>query len=206
MISLSEDKRVLGYESLGSYPNIFHFVTTRQGGYGVGGYGSFNCSPFSGDDPHTVRRNQDRLFEGTPYDRTCLVMPHQTHGCEIAVIDDAFAAMDNAAQTAQLEGVDALITNRHNHCLAISTADCVPLLLYDRMNKAVAAVHAGWRSTVQHIALLTLQKMQLLYGTQPLDVVACIGPSISQQAFEVGDEVYDCFLEAGYEQIGRAHV
>ena len=83
----------------------------------------------------------------------------------------------------------------------------VPILLYDKEKKVVAAVHAGWRGTVQDIALLTLQKMQSAFGSQPQDIVACIGPSISQDSFEVGEEVNQAFVDKGYdmERISRIH-
>ena len=207
MIPLTEDKRMLGYESLGSYSNIFHFVTTRQGGSSEGAYGSFNCSPFSGDDIECVQRNQDLLFEGMSFGRSSLVIPHQTHGCEVVVIDEAFTSLSIAEQANKLEGVDALITQQPGYCIAISTADCVPLLMYDKVNNVVAAVHAGWRGTIQNIALLTLQKMQAVFGSQPQDILACIGPSISQDSFEVGAEVYQAFAGKGYdmERISCVH-
>ena len=199
MISLTEDNRMLGYESLGSYSNIFHFVTTRHGGCSTGAYSSFNCSPFSGDSIDNVADNQKLIFDNSPFDCSCLVIPHQTHGCEIAVIDEAYSMMNQEERTNILEGVDALITTLPNFCLSISTADCVPILLYDKSNKVIAAIHAGWRGTIQNIALLTLQKMQELYGTRGEDVVACIGPSISKDSFEVGEEVYSTFAEQGYD-------
>ena len=207
MIPLTEDKRMLGYESLGSYSNIFHFVTTRQGGCSEDAYASFNCSPFSGDDIARVHQNQDLLFKEIPFDRSCLVIPHQTHGCQVALVDEDFTSLSAVEQTSRLEGVDALITQLPGYCIAISTADCVPILLYDKEKKVVAAVHAGWRGTVQDIALLTLQKMQSAFGSQPQDIVACIGPSISQDSFEVGEEVHQAFVDKGYdmERISRIH-
>ena len=198
MISLTEDNRMLGYESLGSYSNIFHFVTTRHGGNSTDAYSSFNCSPFSGDKVENVIKNQELLFEDISYNSSCLVIPHQTHGCEIAIIDEAFSKMNQVERDTELEGIDALITQLPNYCISISTADCVPILLYDKKNKAIAAIHAGWRGTIQNIALLTLQKMQKRYGTNGQDVVACIGPSISKESFEVGEEVYKIFADQGY--------
>ena len=143
MISLTEDNKMLGYESLHSYPNIFHFVTTRHGGGSIGNYKSFNCSPFSGDRTEDVILNQELLFENSSFSRSCLVIPHQTHGCEIAFIDEAFVRKNELEQQQLLEGIDALITNLPDYCLAVSTADCVPILLYDKKQKVVAAIHAG---------------------------------------------------------------
>ena len=97
-----------------------------------------------------------------------------------------------------LDGVDALITRVPRTCIGVSTADCVPILLYDPTTAAIAAIHAGWRGTVARIASLTLAAMQARFGTRISDVRAVIGPSIGPDAFEVGDEVYDAFLSANF--------
>ena len=82
--------------------------------------------------------------------------------------------------------------------IPFSTADCIPILLYDKQHHAVAAVHAGWRGTVNRIVLHTLERMRALYGTDGRNVTAVIGPGISLPAFEVGEEVYEAFREQGF--------
>ena len=82
--------------------------------------------------------------------------------------------------------------------VCVSTADCIPVLLHDPRHHAVAAIHAGWRGTVARIVRQTVQAMQARLGTQAADLRAVIGPGISLQAFEVGQEVYDAFLAAGF--------
>ena len=98
-----------------------------------------------------------------------------------------------------LRGIDALITNVPGYCVCVTTADCVPVLLYDRRLQVVAAVHAGWKGTVQHIVSSVMEHMSRNFGTRGADVVACIGPSISLESFEVGDEVYEAFKESGFD-------
>ena len=83
-------------------------------------------------------------------------------------------------------------------CVAVSTADCVPVLLYAPDRKVVAAVHAGWRGTVLHIARKAASLMIEAYDCDPTQLVAGIGPSISQAAFEVGEEVVKAFQMAGF--------
>ena len=205
MIAITKDNSMLGYSSLQLYPNIFHFVTTRQAGYSKGAYDSFNCSPFCGDEAEHVALNQQKLISHFPSQEVELIIPHQTHGCEVGVIDADFLELSTDERKARLEGVDALITNQTNCCLAISTADCVPVLLYDKMNHAVAAIHAGWRGTVQNIVGKTIDKMTELYGTRGVDLIASIGPSISQDAFEVGDEVFATFQKKGFEMLSIAN-
>lgn len=93
---------------------------------------------------------------------------------------------------------DAIMTNLNNVCIGVSTADCIPVLLYDKKNHAVCAVHAGWRGTVSRIAEKAVKSMRNAYGSIPSDIIAQIGPGISLDSFEIGDEVYDAFEKAGF--------
>ena len=111
MISLAEDKKMLGYGSLGSYSNISHFVTTRRGGCSKDAYATFNCSPFTDDEMEHVRRNQELLFEAMPVKLSELIIPHQTHGVKNLVIDRAFLALSEGERRVRLEGIDALVTD-----------------------------------------------------------------------------------------------
>ncbi len=96
---------------------------------------------------------------------------------------------------------DALVTNIPGLAVSIRTADCYPILLADARNRAIGAIHAGWRGTAGHIVLKTLEKMYAEYKTNPNDIRAAIGPGIGRCCFEVGDEVSRQF---GLE--GRTHV
>ena len=145
MISITRDKRMLGYESLSSYSNISHFVTARQGGCSEGAYASFNCTPYSGDEAEKVRRNQSLLMEGMSQMPRELVIPLQTHDTNCLLIGDVYLSASPRQKQDMLCGVDALITREPGYCLCISTADCVPVLVYDTKHCAVAAIHAGWR-------------------------------------------------------------
>lgn len=186
------------------YSNILCFSTTRHGGFSGELYDSFNCTPYTGDCPEHVASNQALLCSLLP--APCeLVIPYQTHGCRILQIDEAYAESAEAERENLLQEVDALITDLSGYCLCVSTADCVPVLLYDKVHQAVAAVHAGWRGSVARIVEKTLRRMASVYGTRGDEVVACIGPSISLDAFETGDEVFRLFQENGFpmESIAR---
>jgi hypothetical protein len=126
-----------------------------------------------------------------------VVQPHQVHGCEIREVTDPLTTRE------QLEGVDALVTDVPGVAISVRTADCIPVLLYDPVQKAVAAVHAGWRGTVQHISCKVIDRMRELYGTCAADLKAVIGPGIGPESFQVGQEVADAFAAAGFpmEQI-----
>lgn len=114
-----------------------------------------------------------------------------------------------------MHGVDALVTNVPGVCIAVSTADCVPVLLYAPDVKTVAAIHAGWRGTVQRIVAKTVRFLIDEHGADPCLMKAGIAPSIGPDAFEVGEEVVDAFREAGFEMprilkrnvdTGKAHI
>ena len=93
-----------------------------------------------------------------------VVQPHQVHGVVIREVTDPNTTRE------QLEGVDALITNVPGVAISVRTADCIPVLLYDPVHKAIAAVHAGWRGTVQRISQKVISEMQRRYGTDASDL------------------------------------
>ena len=143
-------------------------------------------------DAFTTDRTIGRKIPGVVY-------PHQTHTDKIYTISSDFFLLSLAERKAALEGVDALISNAKNIIMGISTADCIPVIVYDPVHHAAAAIHAGWKGTRLMIVSKTLQEMQKVYGTNPSDCTAAIGPGISQDSFEVGQEVVDAFVEAGFE-------
>ena len=148
MIPLTEDRKMLGYELLASYPGISCFVTTRHGGCSQGNYASLNCTPYTGDEAEAVRRNQEIVCSSLPQRPQELVIPFQTHGTKALVINGTYLHATAEERHSMLQGIDALITREPGCCICISTADCIPILLYDRKNAVIAAVHAGWRGTL----------------------------------------------------------
>lgn len=186
----------LTYYDMGS--EVVAFSSTRHGGYSVGQYGEFNINAFCGDEPSAIAKNRDALCQLLGIDGDCLLMPHQVHRAEVACIDEPFLHLNPAERKTKLEGIDAVMTNVPGVCIGVSTADCIPILLYDQRKHVVAAVHAGWRGTVQHIAKKAVEAMKATYGSSPSDLTAQIGPGISLQSFEVGQEVYDAFVTEGF--------
>lgn len=179
-------------------PGARAFSTTRCGGAGKGNYGSFNITHYCNDDAEAVRKNRASLCSELSIADNRLILPRQTHSTRHLSIGPTYFESPEAARTASLDGIDALSTNLHGVCIGVSTADCIPILLYDCDKQAVAAIHAGWRGTVSKIAEATVSAMTREYGTRPDNLVAVIGPGISEQAFEVGDEVYEQFQHAGF--------
>lgn len=175
------------------------FSSTRHGGYSKGPYAAFNINRFCGDEEEDILRNSLALCQTLDITGDRLVMPHQIHETHIVDIDEQFLALDTAERREHLEGVDALMTNVRGVCIGVSTADCIPVLLYDPEKQAVSAIHAGWRGTVKRIVEKAVTAMVKSYGTQPSDIIAQIGPGIHLDSFEVGDEVYETFLNEGFD-------
>lgn len=160
-------------------PNVHAAATTRQGGVSQPPYNSLNLGDHVGDDPAAVAENRRRL-------REALALPaeprwlNQVHG--VCAVD----ATDVAAPCK----ADASISRQPGVVCAVLTADCLPLLLCDRVGTRVAAVHAGWRGLLDGIVETTVAQL----GSDEL--LAWLGPAIGPAAFEVGDEVRDAFISA----------
>ncbi len=200
-------KPQLDYYEMGA--DVVAFSTTRHGGWSKGhptsaacqseNYAAFNINRYCGDDEEHIRKNREALCSllGIGDDR--LLMPHQVHLTKTARIDEALLSLSEEQRREALEGYDALMTNMKDVCIGVSTADCIPILLYDKEKHAVCAIHAGWRGTVKRIAEKAVEAMKEAYGTRPEQVRAQIGPGIHLDSFEVGDEVYEAFAQAGFD-------
>lgn len=146
----------------------------------------------------SVGRDREAICNMLGIDDAHLVYPHQTHGTVIRQIGREFITLSPETKKMILEGVDAVITDVPGVCVAVSTADCIPVLIYDKEHHAAAAVHAGWRGTVQHIVRKAIEDMTVAYNTRPQELLCVIGPGISLENFEVGEEVYAEFEKAGF--------
>jgi YfiH family protein len=167
------------FDSLGKEAGVKHFITDRYSNLVTREFTlSFSSSP----DREAIRENRQLLAKAMDIQTSQLYFPSQVHKTRIVNV-----TIDTALD--QLMETDALITNKKGLCIAVMSADCVPILLYDKVNNAVGAVHSGWRGTVAHILEKTLQEMSETFGTIGKNLVAGIGPSVSQDSYEVGEEV-----------------
>ena len=166
MISLTKRKELKGYKSLKAYPEVAHFVTTRHGGISSGAYASFNCSPYMIYSSMNLIRNRHWLFQLMKWEIQELFIAEQRHGAASMVIDKWYFDTSEGIRQDLLIGIDALITNVPGYCVCVTTADCVPVLLYDKKLQVVAAIHAGWKGTVKHIVSNVLEHMNQKFGTQ----------------------------------------
>ena len=179
--------------------DVIAFSTTRHGGASKGNYGELNINPYCGDNAAAITASREALCKTLNIEDCHLFLPHQVHDIEcLDVTEDVLHASPKQRQQL-LEGKDALMTSLPHVCIGVSTADCIPVLLYDPRHHAKAAIHAGWRGTVSRIVKETFRKMQRRYGTLPEDTLAVIGPGITLKNFEVGQEVYDDFAAHGFD-------
>lgn len=174
------------FNNLSSFTTIKHFISGRKGGVSRGETGELNLSFRVTDSEENVRENRRLIAAamGVPVGK--LVVPAQTHSDHIAEVTE-----NN--YTGSFNDTDALITQARGICIAVLSADCVPVLLYDPSTHCAAAIHAGWRGTVASIVPKTARKMQELYGADVSQMRAGIGPSICGDVYEVGEEVAAAF-------------
>lgn len=181
------------------------FSTMR--GEDSGNYDGFNITPYCGDSPQHVAMCRASLCAQLGIADSQLILPYQTHSDNVAVIDSHFLQLSDDERYKALQGIDAVVTALPHICIGVSTADCIPVLLHDRKRNVIAAIHAGWRGTVAGIVKKSIEVMSRCYNSCAQDIRAIIAPGISIDAFEVGDEVYEAFKEAGFlmQKIARRY-
>ncbi|MBR4118700.1 MAG: peptidoglycan editing factor PgeF [Bacteroidales bacterium] len=177
--------------------DIIAFSTKRGGN--KSNYDSFNITHYCGDSDEHVTESRVELCQNLGISDNDLIVPHQTHSTNIISIDKEFFLLSNEERQQKLYNIDVILTNLKGICIGVSTADCIPILLFDKENKVVVAIHAGWRGTVQRIVDKTIKYLKENYFTNPQNICAVICPGISEEAFEVGEEVYDTFYNSGFD-------
>lgn len=177
-------------EQTGMVVNAF---STRQGGVSVGCLESMNLGFNRGDLDENVLKNH-KIFAkavGFPYEN--IVTTNQTHTTNVRVVTKEDCGK-GIAKDRDYSDVDGLITNVPGIVLTTYYADCVPLYILDPVNKAIGLSHSGWKGTVKRIGDNTLKLMNENYGTNPKDVICCIGPSICQDCYEISEDVANEFI------------
>ena len=185
-------------EILRDAEHVVHAFSTRQGGVSRAPYAKMNLGMSVGDDPQAVEENRRRLFGRVDLKPSQVVRVKQVHGDGVLCVDETLVSRRGFPRLLLDEGVgyDALITNLPDLALVVTTADCLPLLIHDPVRGAVAAVHAGWRSTAKRIAAGAIQAMAAAYGTDPGDCRVAIGPGIGGCCYEVDATVTDAMMSA----------
>ncbi len=174
---------------------VSHAFSTRMGGVSKGSFATMNFSFTRGDDPEDVRENYKRMAQALEVDMDRMVVTWQTHTTNVRLVSENDFGKGVVCDR-DYRDVDGLITNIPGVTLVTFFADCVPLYFLDKKNKAIGLSHSGWRGTVNRMGQVTLDRMKEAFGTDPKDVIACIGPSICQDCYEVGPEVIEQFRAA----------
>ena len=162
--------------------NIHHLISTRKGGVSEKKFSELNLSYNVGDDPEKVKHNRKLIADELNIDPVELMIPCQMHTNQIAIVNEK-------TKNSELQDIDGLITNTRGIAIAVLVADCVPVFLYDRVKNVIAVLHAGWRGTVDMIVARAVNILKDRFNSDPRDIMAGIGPSISPAAYEVGIDV-----------------
>lgn len=184
----------LSFPALEETGLVKHAFSTRMGGVSQGPYATMNFSFTRGDDPADVMENYRRMADALNVDLNRMVLTWQTHTTNVRTVTEDDLGK-GVIRDRDYRDVDGLITNRPGVTLVTFFADCVPLYFLDTKKKAIGLSHSGWRGTVNRMGAATLQAMKREFGTDPTDVLACVGPSICQDCYEVGAEVIEQFRE-----------
>ena len=162
---------------------VRHAVFTRHGGVSPKPWNSLNLGGTVGDEIERVRRNRLLCFETMDCKPDSIFDVWQVHSAD-AVCADVPRKFDEPYQKA-----DIILTDKPAVTLFMRFADCVPILVHDSVKGVIGVSHAGWLGTVRDVAGVTVDTMRERYGSNPSDVIACIGPSIGPDHYEVGDDV-----------------
>ena len=192
------------FDSLEKYDGLLHAVSTRSEDDAY----DFSLALHTGEEAGKIIRNREMLSKMLESKKKLhFIVAEQTHSEHIEVIQESETRGWGSLKDA-IEDCDALITDLKGVVLTILTADCVPVLLYDKKNKVIAAVHAGWKGTKAEIVAKTVRKMQEMFGSESEEIVAGIAPAIGRCCYEVGEEVAKHFsdLPEGYTQKGEKYM
>lgn len=186
------------------FSGVTHAFSTRKGGVSVAPWDALNLGLNLGDDPAAILENHRRFFQVVGADVNRAVLSKQVHETTVRLCTSADAGkglFQDRDYTA-----DALITNEPNLPLTVFSADCSVILLYDPIQAAIGAVHAGWRGCAAGILEKTVRAMTESFGSRPGDLLAAIGPCIGQCCFETDHDVAHAMIAALGEETAMPYL
>ncbi len=169
---------------LKKFKEIKHCFFSKKGGYSSGVYKSLNCGQGSRDKKSNVEKNLLLVAKKMRIKKSKLILMHQTHSNKVIEIKK-----NDAVRKVRC---DAIITDKKNLALGVVTADCVPILLYDKKNKIVGCIHAGWKGAFSGIIKNTISKIKK--NRKQTQIFASVGPCIGKKNYEVGMDFYKKFI------------
>ena len=173
---------------------VRHGFSTRRGGVSPAPWDTLNLGPGRGDAPENVEENYRRFFAALDMDSAYPVLSRQVHRDDVRLCTAADAGKGLIRDRDY--DADALITAEKGLPLVVFSADCGTILLYDPVQEAIGAVHAGWRGVASGLAAKTVRRMQEAFGTEPGDLLVATGPSIGACCFETDDDVPEAMRRA----------
>jgi len=179
-----------------------HGIFTRHGGVSSAPWNSLNLGGTVGDDLARVRENRNIVFKAMDRPINSIFDVWQVHSA------DAVCAYAPHPEGESYRQADIILTDRPEVTLFMRFADCVPILVHDPNKGVVGVSHAGWMGTVRDVATATIHSMQKEYNSDPADIIACIGPSIGPDHYEVGADVILQVMQkfgADSEQLLQSH-
>ena len=173
------------FPNLIDHPGLLHAISTRQGGVSNGNYTSLNLGFHVGDLYDRVLENHHRVSKSLEFDLSSLVSCQQVHHDTIALIGKRYLKASSYLPDKTIEQTDALITDVPGVTLMTRHADCVPLLFFDPKTSTASVAHAGWKGTLAHIGLKTVDVLAKEYKCQRKDIQAALGPSIGPCCYHI---------------------
>ena len=167
--------------------DLKHYFFNSIGGQSKNIYKSLNCGPGSKDNKKNIKKNLQIVSKKISKKAKNIFLVHQIHSNKFIFIDEAY---DNKKKPK----ADAIITNRKNFPIAVLTADCAPILIYEDKMKMIAAIHAGWKGAFKGIIAKVI-KFMIKKGCKLENITAVVGPSISQKNYEVKDDFKKKFIQ-----------
>ncbi len=168
-------------------PSVNHGFFTREGGVSQGVFDSLNCGKKDQDDVKNIAKNRDIIKETLKLSKFPLLLVKQVHKSKVIVVKDSWD-LENSPEA------DAMVTQNPDCVLGILTADCVPILFHDPVSQTIGAAHSGWKGAFAGIIHNTVAEMKKL-GAKPENIVAVMGPCITQENYEVSKDFYDDFMK-----------
>jgi YfiH family protein len=166
------------------FPEVVFGFSTKIGGVSPGSYG-LNLSISAGDDLENVKLNRKIFFDRLGINEEQVTFQKQIHSTII----------NYSEKPKHFDDCDAIYTDKKNNFLAVSVADCVPIFLYEPEKKVIAGIHSGWKGTHGKILTLTIEELVNKYSINTSKLLAYIGPCISQDKYEVGEDVGKLFTD-----------
>lgn len=173
------------FKSLDKFTQCQHAVSKKS----LDAFYSLSLALHTGENAQSIVKNRNKIISSLGWKKNLdFVIANQTHSDHIVILEEKHSYGWDSLESA-IADCDALITQQKGLVLSVLTADCVPILLFDKDKEVIAAVHAGWKGSKANIVSQTVQKMREVFGSNPQDIFAGIAPAIGACCYEVGEEV-----------------